>query len=154
MHFQIFRNIHPVKIVLSKNVCFCCCFFRVGTHFLSKNIQNVIVLCVEMPEIFEQKHKKTSFNTWPYGDLTLKIKISKIGIRHFISWPKLGLEPKFHETETFGGFGKRSQNVSDIQRIFNTGPYEGIINLAPGNLRGYLLCLHVSINRCLSPKLK
>ena len=35
-------------------------------------------------------------------------------------WPKLGLEPKSHESGTFGGFGKREQSVS---RIFNTGPY-------------------------------
>ena len=26
-----------------------------------------------------------------------------------LSWPKLGLEPKFHESGTFGGFGKRGQ---------------------------------------------
>ena len=34
-------------------------------------------------------------NTGPYGDPPLKIKISKIGPRHILSWPKLGLEPKF-----------------------------------------------------------
>ena len=39
---------------------------------------------------------------------------------HVLSWPKLGLEPKFHESGTFGGFGKRAQSLS---RIFNTGPY-------------------------------
>ena len=44
---------------------------------------------------------------------TLKIKISKIGLRHILSWPKLGLEPKFHDPGTFGGFGKRKQ--TDIQ---------------------------------------
>ena len=44
----------------------------------------------------------------------------KIGLRHVLSWPKLGLEPKFHESGTFGGFGKRGQSLS---RIFNTGPY-------------------------------
>ena len=43
----------------------------------------------------------------------------KIGLRHVLSWPKLGLEPKFHESGTFGGFGKVLPN---IQRIFNTGP--------------------------------
>ena len=51
------------------------------------------------------------FNTGPYGDPPLKIKISKIGLRHVLIWPKLGLEPKFYESETFGGFGKREQNV-------------------------------------------
>ena len=42
---------------------------------------------------------------------SVKIKISKIGLRHVLSWPKLGLEPKFHDPGTFGGFGKREQNV-------------------------------------------
>ena len=37
------------------------------------------------------------FNTGPYGEPHLKIKILKIGLRHVLSWPKLGLEPKFHE---------------------------------------------------------
>ena len=37
------------------------------------------------------------FNTGPYGTPPpLKIKISKIGLRHVLSWHKLGLEPKFH----------------------------------------------------------
>ena len=57
---------------------------------------------------FSKKSRKTHFfNTGPYGDPPLKIKISKIGLRHVLSWPKLGLEPKFHESGTFGGFGKR-----------------------------------------------
>ena len=47
------------------------------------------------------------FNTGPYGDPSLKIKISKIGLRSDLNWPKLGLEPKYHEPATFGGFGKR-----------------------------------------------
>ena len=42
---------------------------------------------------------------------SVKIKISKIGLRHVLSWPKLGLEPKCHEPGTFGAFGKREQNV-------------------------------------------
>ena len=50
------------------------------------------------------------FNIGPYGDPSLKIKISKIGLRHVLSWPKLGLEPKFYESGTFGGFGKREQS--------------------------------------------
>ena len=73
----------------------------------------------------ENAHKVLSdiqriFNTVPYGGPPLKIKILKIGLRHVLSWPKLGLEPKFHESGTFGGFGKRAQSLS---RIFNTGPY-------------------------------
>ena len=49
------------------------------------------------------------FNTGPYGDPPLKIKILKIGLRSDLSWPKVGPEPKFHEPGTFGGFGKREQ---------------------------------------------
>ena len=33
----------------------------------------------------------------------------KIGLRHVLSWPKIGLEPQCHEAGTFGGFGKRQQ---------------------------------------------
>ena len=32
------------------------------------------------------------------------MKNLKIGLRHVISWPKLGLEPTFHESGTFSGF--------------------------------------------------
>ena len=35
-------------------------------------------------------------NTGPY-----KIKIMKIRLRHVLSWPKLGLGPKFHEVGLF-----------------------------------------------------
>ena len=63
----------------------------------------------------ENAHKVLSniqriFNTGPYGDPPLKIKISKIGLRSDLSWPKLGLEPKFHDSGTFGEFGKREQS--------------------------------------------
>ena len=37
----------------------------------------------------------------------VKIKISKIGLRQVLSWPKLGLETKFQDPGTFGGFGKQ-----------------------------------------------
>ena len=57
------------------------------------------------------------FNTGPYGDPPLKIKISKIGLRHVLSWSKLGLEPKFHDTWTFGGFGKRGQTNTQTKFI-------------------------------------
>merc|ERR1711963_1372135 len=57
------------------------------------------------------------FNTGPYGDPPLKIKISKIGLRHVLSWPKLGLAPKFHESRTFGGFGKREQTYRQTDKI-------------------------------------
>ena len=35
--------------------------------------------------------------------------LSKFGLRHVLSWPKLGLGPKFHDPGSFGGFGKRGQ---------------------------------------------
>ena len=65
---------------------------------------------------FSKKTRKTHFfNTGPYGDPPLKIKISKIGLRHVLSWPKLGLEPKFHDPGTFSGFGKRGQTHTHRQ---------------------------------------
>ena len=51
------------------------------------------------------------------GTPSLKIKISKIGLRHVLSWPKLGLETKFHEPGTFGGFGKREQTNRHTDKI-------------------------------------
>ena len=33
----------------------------------------------------------------------------KIGLRSDLCWPKVGLETKFHEPGTLGGFGKREQ---------------------------------------------
>ena len=57
------------------------------------------------------------FNTGPYGDPPLKIKISKIGLRLALSWAKLGLEPKFHESGTFGGFGNREQTHTQTDKI-------------------------------------
>ena len=43
---------------------------------------------------------------------SLEMKISKIGLRHVLSWPKLGLEPQFHDLVTFGGFGKHGHTDS------------------------------------------
>ena len=43
------------------------------------------------------------------GPPPLKIKILKIGLCSDLSWPKLGLEPKCHDPETFGGFGTRTK---------------------------------------------
>ena len=54
-------------------------------------------------------NQMANFNTGPYGEPPLKIKILKIGFRHVLSWPTLGLETKFHEAVTFGGFGKHAQ---------------------------------------------
>ena len=46
------------------------------------------------------------------------MKISKIGLRHVLSWPKLGLGTKFHEPRTFGGFGKREQTHTQTRFMF------------------------------------
>ena len=42
---------------------------------------------------------------------SVKIKISKIGLRHVLSWPKVGLEPKIHDLGTSGDCGKREQSL-------------------------------------------
>ena len=63
-----------------------------------------------MAKIRMDNPKGSIFNTGPYGEPPLKNKILKIGLRSDLSWPKLGLEPKFHESGTFGGFGKRGQS--------------------------------------------
>jgi len=64
-----------------------------------------MVVGVKMAEIFEKK-KKTRKR--PIESVK-KIKILKIGLRSDLSWPKVVLEPKYHEPGTFGGFGKREQ---------------------------------------------
>ena len=42
----------------------------------------------------------------------VKMKISKIGLRHVLSWPKLGLKSKFHDHGTCGGWEKRGQTYN------------------------------------------
>ena len=64
-------------------------------------------------------NEMANFNTRPYGDPSLKIKISKIGLRHVFSWPKLGLEPKFHDAGIFGGLGKRGQTHKQTRFMFS-----------------------------------
>ena len=61
------------------------------------------------------------FNIGPYPPL--KMNNSKIRLRRVLSWPKLGPKPKFHDAGTFGGFRKRAQSLSNIPRVFDTGPY-------------------------------
>ena len=64
-----------------------------------------------MAEIFEKKRKKTTKK--PNLKITrkntlesVKMKNSKIGLRHVLSRPKLCLESKFNDPGTFGSFGK------------------------------------------------
>ena len=60
-------------------------------------------------------------NTRSHGEWRppLKIKISKIGLRHVLSWPKLDIEPQFHDPGTFDGFGKREQTDNIYKYILN-----------------------------------
>ena len=63
-----------------------------------------------MAEIFEKKNTKKPFEKNTKRPLeSVKIKTLKIGLRSDLSWPKVGLQPKFHDSGTFGGFGKREQ---------------------------------------------
>ena len=48
---------------------------------------------------------------------SVKMKKEKIGLCHVLSWPKLGLEGKFHDPGTFGGFGKREQTHRQTDKI-------------------------------------
>ena len=67
-----------------------------------------MVLGVKMAEIFEKKTRKPQFEkTRKRPRESVKIKILKIGLRSDLNWPKVALEPKFHELGTFGGLGKR-----------------------------------------------
>ena len=61
--------------------------------------------------------KSSGFLTLDHMGPPLKIKISKIGLRHVLSWPKLGLEPKFHDPGSFGGFGKREHTDRQTDKI-------------------------------------
>ena len=46
------------------------------------------------------KYRFSRFLTLDNMGTPLKIKISKIGLRSDLSWPELGLEPKFHDPGT------------------------------------------------------
>ena len=57
------------------------------------------------------------FLNWTIWGRPLKIKILKIGLCRVLSWPKLGLEPKFNDTGTFCGFGKCEQADNPTHKI-------------------------------------
>ena len=69
------------------------------------------------------------FNTGPYGDPPLRIKILKIGLLSDVSWPKVGLKPKFHDPGTFGGFGKREQTHRHTRFMFYQYRFSGLSTL-------------------------
>ena len=67
---------------------------------------------------FLKKTRKTPFEKTRKRPLeSVKIKILKIGLRNDLSWPKVGLEAKFIEPGTFGGFGKREQTNTHTDKI-------------------------------------
>ena len=60
-----------------------------------------------MAEIFEKKHEKTPMKKYKKAPRIRKNQ--NFENRANLSWPKVGLEQKYHEPGTFGGFGKREQ---------------------------------------------
>ena len=70
--------------------------------------QNFMNLGPQMANI-SVDNQRDSFNTGTYGDWdpTPQKKVSKIGLIHVFSWPKLGVVAKCHDHRSFGGFGKR-----------------------------------------------
>ena len=46
------------------------------------------------------------------------MKNEKIGLCHVLSCPKLGVEPKFHDAGTFGGFRKREYTHKPTRFMF------------------------------------
>ena len=68
-------------------------------------------------DISVNNRKGANLQHWSiWGPPFKNLKKSKIGLRRVLSWPKLDLEPKFHENETFGGF---AENVHKVYPIFN-----------------------------------
>ena len=72
-----------------------------------------------MAKIRVEPEKGSIFNTGPYGEPPLKINILKIGLRSDLSWPKVGIESKFHDPGTFGGFGKRGQTYRHVFMFYS-----------------------------------
>ena len=54
----------------------------------------------QMAKSMVDNQKGVNFQHWTIWGPPLKIKIWKIGLRHVLSWPKLGVEPKFHDIFT------------------------------------------------------
>ena len=76
-------------------------------HFLSKNICFVKFhspMCWNGWDFRKKNPRKTHFLHWTIWEPPLKMKISKIGLRHILSWPKLDPEPKFHDPGFFRSF--------------------------------------------------
>ena len=58
----------------------------------------------QMAKIRVENRKGVNFEHWTIWGHPLKIKILKIGLRHVLSWPKLSLDSKFHDSGIFFTF--------------------------------------------------
>ena len=67
---------------------------------------------------------------------SVKMKNSKIGLRHVRTRPKWHLEPKFHEAGTFGGWEKRGQTDTHTQTRFMFYKYRFVIPISRPGYRG------------------
>ena len=72
----------------------------------------------------------------------LKIKITKIGPSHVLSWPKLGLQAKFHDPGTFGDFEKHGQTDKPTRFMF----YQYRYILLEGNTPFYFTVDQINID--------
>ena len=79
----------------------------------------------------------------------VKIKILKIGLNHISSWPKVGLEPKFYDRGTFGGFGTRTNIQTNIHNscFINIDYIVKYISVVAVNLQGNHIISHFSFYR-------
>ena len=97
---------------------FCLYIFRKKIFSLSK-FQSYVLKWLR----FSKKHENPIFLHWTIWAPHLKNQ--NFGLRHVLTWPKLGLEPKFHESWTIGGFGKRAQSVIQYPADFLTLDHMG-----------------------------
>ena len=79
-------------------------------------------MCLKWLRFSRKKHEKNTKNPFEKtrkGPIeSVKIKLLKIGLRSDLSWAKVGLEPKFHDPGSFGGFGKREQTYIHTRFMF------------------------------------
>ena len=80
--------------------------FREKKNTKKKTFCNIGPKCHETGTFdgFGKRAQSLSDIQWTIWGHPLKIKILKIGLRHVLNWPKLSLEPKFHESGTFFTF--------------------------------------------------
>ena len=104
---NIFRQKKCAKIFSKKSIYICFWFF-VAKHWYRKIVtlsKYHCPMCWNGWDFRKKKtHEKTHFLHWTIWEPPLKMKISKIGLRHILSWPKLDPEPKFHDPGFFRSF--------------------------------------------------